>query len=142
MPSAGGTGGGSSSFVPSPDCNGSPARYTEYASADSLDALLIRRWKRCVEPQINGEEVGVEFADDGYYYPLYVDEAGNVARRTGVDFAKRWAFMPGPTLGSWEGSSGSMLLDGTTTNGPQFTEEPVQMRILFTPAIARYTPLD
>ena len=48
--------------------------------------VLVRRWKRCIAPQIPGEDIGVEFTAGGHYYPLTSGPDGSVVRRTGVDY--------------------------------------------------------
>src|SRR4051794_40476867 len=50
-------------------CTQSPAAYETYSTAEELNALLVGRWRRCIAPQIAGEDVGVEFTEDGKVYP-------------------------------------------------------------------------
>lgn len=137
--------GGTSAFVPSPECAASPPAYVEYSTQAELEALLVRRWRRCIEPQIPGEELGIEFTSDGRIFPLYTDTEGNVQRRTGVDYEWPWSYLPpGSELPftSTPTTTGTIVLNGTYTSAPQFTDDPVQLRITLTPVLARYTPLD
>lgn len=146
-PMAGGSSGsgGTSAFAPSPDCAASPPAYVDYSTPAELEGLLVRRWRRCIEPQIAGEELGIEFTSDGRIFPLYTDAEGNVERRTGVDYELAWAYSPPGSADPVSGQpskTGTMVLGGVYTNPPWFTDDPVQLRILLTPVLARYTPLD
>jgi hypothetical protein len=144
-PAAGGETSGADPFVPSADCAASPGAYVDYSTSAELDALLARRWQRCIEPQIPGEELGVEFTSDGKYYPLYRDTEGNVARRTGVDFEKSWTYAPAGSIhpiSNAPSASAYLVLDSVITDPPKLTTDPEQLRITFTPVLARYTPLD
>lgn len=137
--------GGTSAFVPSPDCAASPPDYVDYSTLAELEGLLVRRWRRCIEPQIAGEELGIEFTSDGRIFPLYTDAEGNVQRRTGVDYELTWAYSPPGSpnpSGGQPSETGTIVLGGVYTNPPWFTDDPVQLRILLTPVLARYTPLD
>jgi hypothetical protein len=144
-PAASGGTSGAGAFVPSKDCAASPAASVDYSTRDELETLLVRRWQRCIEPQIPGEEVGVEFTSDGKYYPLYLDAEGNVATRTGADYEKHWAYSPpgeSDPISHAPSSRGVLELDGIITDPPRFTRSPQQLRIMFTPVLARYTPLE
>jgi len=128
----------------SADCSASPESYETYSSSEELNALLIGRWRRCLEPQISGEDVGVEFTEDGKVYPLTTDEAQQVVRRTGVDYEKTWAYSaPGSEdpISHAPSANGFMVLDEVITSPPKFTIAPRQMRILFSPVLSKYVPL-
>jgi hypothetical protein len=139
-----GTGGGIDDPTADPNCAASPASYHDYMTPADLQALLVRRWKRCVAPQINGEDVGVEFTADGHYYPLTRDGNGQVVRRTGIDYGGTWQFFAVGEKDPFFGNTltrPTMLLNGTLTDAPKFTNDPEQMRITFTPVLSRYVPL-
>jgi hypothetical protein len=128
-----------------PNCSLSPASYQDYVTEADLEALLVRRWKRCVAPQIAGEDIGVEFTADGHYYPLTSSPDGSVVRRTGVDYEGTWQYFPvGSTDPFFGGTTtrAEMLLSGVLTDAPKFTNDPRQLRITFSPVLSRYLPLD
>jgi hypothetical protein len=128
-----------------PNCSVSPASYQDYVTEADLEALLVRRWKRCVAPQIAGEDIGVEFTADGHYYPLTSSPDGVVVRRTGVDYEGTWQYFPvGSTDPFFGGTTtrAEMLLSGVLTDAPKFTNDPRQLRITFSPVLSRYLPLD
>jgi len=114
-------------------CSTSPARNAAYANPDELRALLVGRWQRCSAPQVPGEEVGVEFTDD-HYYPLVRDESGEVIRLPGVDYEYAWNYVPT--------ERGYFIVDSVQTSPPQITEEPRQLRVLFSPVPSKYIPLE
>jgi hypothetical protein len=122
-----------------PSCSASPASYQPYATEAELEALLIRRWKRCIAPQVPGEDVGVEFTADGRWYALTRDAGGHVVRRTGIDYGGTWRYDPTPTPGL---ANGRFYIGDVQTNPPWFTNDPRQMRILFSPVMSKYLPLD
>ena len=150
----GGTGGSGSSAATvadlsnptsDPACKVSPASFHDYATEADLDALLVRRWKRCIAPQIPGEDVGVEFTADGHYYPLTLSATGELIRRTGVDYEGSWKYFPVGATDPFFGETlthPDMLLSGVLTDAPQFTDEPRQLRILFSPVPGKYLPID
>lgn len=122
----------------------SPASYQTYTSNEELNALLIGRWQRCLPPQLPGEDIGVEFTADGKYYPLTVDDTLQVVRRTGVDYERYWIYSPPGSedpISHQPSANGFLELNGVFTSPPQFTNEPRQLRILFSPAISKYVPL-
>jgi hypothetical protein len=127
-----------------PGCAGSPASLVSYSTADELNALMIGQWRRCLAPQIPGEDVGVEFTADGNYYPLTFDSTHHVVRRTGIDYAGSWVyFAPGSVdpISNQPSDQASMELSGVFTSPPQFTVDPQQMRITFSPVLSKYVPL-
>lgn len=128
-----------------PSCQGSPASYQDYATRAELETLLIRRWKRCITPQLAGETVGVEFTADGFFYPLAANNQGFVVRRTGIDFVGKWTFYPVGDIDPFFGNVLTrpvMVLNDVLTDAPKFTNDPRQLRITFTPVLGRYVPLD
>ncbi len=128
-----------------PNCSVSPASFQAYATEAELEPLLVRRWKRCIAPQIPGEDIGVEFTADGHYYPLTNGPDGSVVRRTGVDYEGTWKYFPvGSTDPFFGGTTtrAEMLLSGVLTDAPQFTNDPRQLRITFSPVLSKYLPLD
>jgi len=140
----GGAGGASGGFSVLADCSASPDSYETYSTSEELNALLIGRWRRCVEPQIAGEDLGVEFTEDGKVYPLTTDEAQQVVRRTGVDYEKTWAYFPPGSedlISHTPSVDGFMVLDEVITSVPEFTTGPRQLRIWFSPIRSKYVPL-
>lgn len=130
---------------PDPNCSASPASYVPYTTLGELRALMVRPWKRCIAPQIRGEDVGVEFTADGYYYPLTRDAGGAVVRRTGIDYAGTWRFFPVGDIDPFFGgvlTRPVMLLGDTLTDAPKFTDDPHQLRITFSPVLGVYLPLE
>jgi hypothetical protein len=128
-----------------PSCSVSPGSYQDYATEADLEGLLVRRWKRCVAPQIPGEDVGVEFTADGHYYPLTTSPDGSVVRRTGVDYEGTWQYFPVGSTDPFFGETttrAEMLLGSVLTDAPKFTNDPRQLRITFSPVLSRYLPLD
>ena len=122
-------------------CNASPLSIVEYGTEADLESMLIGRWGRCGSVQARGEELGVEFAADGVWYALTRDGA----RRQGIDYGGTWTYYPAGTVHpiSREPSDYAFLeLDSVITDPPTFTDDPRQMRILFTPVQSRYVPLD
>ena len=125
-------------------CNASPLSIVQYETQTELDTMLLRQWRRCGSVQARGEDVGVEFANDGRWYALTRDGAGNVARRAGIDYGGTWEYFP---PGSVDPSSkmpserAFLKLDGGYTDPPTFTDDPRQMRITFSPVLSRYIPL-
>jgi len=105
-------------------CNSSPASTVAYETGDELEAMLVRRWRRCGSVQARGEDVGVEFSADGAWYALTRDRVGNVVRRQGIDYGGRWAYFP---IGSAHPSSSIrsdrafLELDSVITDPPTFT---------------------
>lgn len=125
-------------------CNTSPMSIIEYEE-DDISSLLVGRWQRCVEPQARGEDVGVEFAADGRWYALTRDGNGEVIRRLGIDYGGRWKYFPAGEVHpiSREPSDTPWFeLDSVITDPPTFTDDPAQMRVLFSPVQSRYVPLD
>src|SRR4051794_6813278 len=52
--------GGASGGANAPaECSASPEAYEAYSDPEELNALLVGQWRRCLEPQIPGEDVGV-----------------------------------------------------------------------------------
>jgi hypothetical protein len=128
-----------------PSCGVSPASYQAYATEADLETLLVRRWKRCIAPQFPGEDVGVEFTADGHYYPLTNGPDGSVVRRTGVDYEGTWTYIPVGATDPFFGNTttrAEMLLGGVLTDAPKFTNDPRQLRIMFSPVPGKYLPLD
>jgi len=106
--------------------------------------LLIGRWQRCIAPQIPGEDIGVEFTADGKYYPLTADDSLQVVRRTGVDYEGYWIYSPPGSedpISHQPSVNGFLELNGVFTSPPRFTNEPRQLRILFSPVMGKYVPL-
>lgn len=138
-------GSGGATFIPAEECSVSPDSYVTYSTQEELNELLVGRWRRCTAPQIAGEDVGVEFTDDGKIYPLTLDDAQQTIRRTGVDYVKTWAYgEPGDEdpISHQPSKDGFIVLDGVITSPPDFTAEPRQLRILLSPAFSRYVPLE
>jgi len=135
-----------------PDCAVSPAGVQEYSTGEELSALLVGRWRRCIAPQIAGEDVGVEFTADGKYYPLTFNAAHQIVRRTGIDFEGGWTYLPvgtvlpfnpAPSQTAWLllGGYPPSSSNGVYTGPPQITTNPTQLRITFSPALSKYVPL-
>jgi len=129
-----------------PDCAVSPASYETYSTPEELDALLIGQWRRCpgLDPQIAGEDIGVEFTEDGKIYPLTTDDTQQVVRRTGVDYEKSWSYSPPGSehpISHAPSVEGFILLGGVITSVPKFTVDPRQLRILLSPTLSKYVPL-
>lgn len=130
-----------------PDCTASPQTSVMYATRAQLDTLLVRRWRRCIAPQIKGEDVGVEFTADGKFYALTFDASHEVVRQVGIDYGGDWVYYPSgsmipdfPNQGALKAAE--IYLGGAYTNAPQFTTDPVQMRVVFSPVEGIYVPLD
>jgi hypothetical protein len=127
-----------------PDCQTSPLSDHAYTTESELDALLVGRWRRCKAAQIAGEDVGVEFTADGNYYALTFNAAHEVVRQVGVDYGGQWSYLPVGSVSpiSHEPlTSAGLVLDGGYTDPPKFTDDPRQMRILFSPVLSVYVPL-
>jgi hypothetical protein len=150
----GGAGGGSMNgpYDPTadPNCQISPAAWHQYSTEADLDALLVRRWKRCNSIQLPGEDVGVEFTADGHIYPLTWAADGSVVRRTGT-FEGSWLYYPvGSSIPDLETTSSNLpefkittgMSGSEYTSAPQITDDPRQMRVLFSPVPSKYVPLD
>jgi len=121
---SGGTGAGGGGQNDPALCAQAPARNVEYATLEQLDALLVRRWQRCLVPQLEGEDVGVEFTADGHYYPLARDAAGGVVRLMDVRHTGTWTFYPvGSTdpISHQPATMPSLQLGGVYTSPPTFT---------------------
>ena len=94
--------------------------------------------------QLPGEDIGVEFTADGKFYPLTTDAKQQVVRRTGVDYEGSWIYSPPGTedlISHQPSEQGFMQLGGGITSPPRFTNDPRQMRILFSPVLGKYIPL-
>ena len=127
-----------------PDCSVSPASLQTYSTLQELDQLLVGQWRRCIAPQIPGEDIGVEFTADGKYYPLTSNEAQEVVRRTGVDYEGTWEYTPAGAedpISHQPATRALIQLSGVTTDAPQFTNDPRQLRIFFSPVPGKYLPL-
>ena len=127
-----------------PDCSASPASFESYSSSAELNRLLIGQWRRCTAPQLPGEDIGVEFTADGKFYPLTTDDAQQVVRRTGVDYEGSWVYSPPGSVSpiSHQPSVEAFIeLNSVITSAPQFTNDPRQLRILFSPVPSKYVPL-
>jgi hypothetical protein len=125
-------------------CGMSPLTQVAYSTQEELNKLLIGRWQRCIEPQTPGEEVGVEFATDGRWYPLRREPSGAIVRVLGIDFGGTWAYGPPGTpdpISGQPSTRGFFKLRDVTTTPPTFGNDPRQMRILFSPVQGRYVPL-
>jgi YD repeat-containing protein len=86
----------------------------------------------------------VEFTPDGRYHALTRDAAGNVIRRVGIDYGGTWEYFPPGSrhpISGLPSAEGYLVLDQVITNPPTFTNDPRQMRILFSPVPSRYIPL-
>jgi hypothetical protein len=135
---------GCSSFGDGPECKFSPDSLVTYASEAELEVLLIGRWQRCKAPQVPGEDVGVEFAVDGKWYPLTHDAGGAVVRQTGIAYGGPWQYLPPgePNVISGQPDPrGQFLLNGAYTDPPLFTDGPRQLRVNFSPVQSIYAPL-
>jgi hypothetical protein len=148
----GGAGGGSSlpmsvtwtDPTAAADCKVSPLSEVTYSTSAELDALLIGPWRRCSSPQAHGEEVGVEFAVDGRYYALAENACHQVVRKVGIDYGGTWAYFPpgsSDPVSPEPSPTGFMKIDGIGTNPPTITNDPRQLRILFSPVLSTYVPL-
>jgi hypothetical protein len=127
-----------------PDCKTSPLSYQAYTTETELDALLVGRWRRCKAPQIAGEDVGVEFTADGNFYALTFNAAHEVVRQVGIDYGGQWTYLPVGSVTPISHSpitSAELILQGGYTSAPQFTNNPRQLRILFSPVLGIYVPL-
>jgi hypothetical protein len=139
------TGSGGAGGSAEDACRATPARSVGYVTHEEFDTLLIRRWQRCLAPQLAGEDVGVEFTADGHYYPLARDIAGTVVRLDDEAHTGRWTFYAVGEMDPFFHQPTTMpeiLLTGVLTTAPSFTEGPMQMGILFSPVPSRYVPLD
>ena len=148
----GGSGGGSSLPVSVPwtdptaaaSCKVSPASVATYSTNAELDALLIGPWRRCGSPQAHGEDVGVEFDVDGRYYALTQNECRQVVRKVGIDYGGTWAYLPSGSIhpiSNQPSPNAFMEIDGVITDPPTITNDPRQLRILFSPVLSTYVPL-
>jgi hypothetical protein len=127
-----------------PDCQTSPLSDHAYTTESELDALLVGRWRRCKAAQIAGEDVGVEFTADGNFYALTFNAAHEVVRQVGIDYGGQWTYLPVGTVTPISHSgitSPQLILQGVYTDPPRFTDDPRQMRILFSPVLSVYVPL-
>ncbi|MES1179055.1 MAG: hypothetical protein ABUL62_32370 [Myxococcales bacterium] len=127
-----------------PECSASPASFEDYTTSEELNGLLIGQWRRCLAPQIPGEDIGVEFTDDGKFYPLTSDETQQIVRRTGVNYEGSWVYSPPGSedpISHRPSTDGFMELNGVITSVPDFTNDPRQLWILFSPVQSRYVPL-
>ncbi|HEX3855312.1 MAG TPA: hypothetical protein VHW01_30325 [Polyangiaceae bacterium] len=127
-----------------PDCQTSPLSYQAYATETELDALLVGRWRRCKAAQIAGEDVGVEFTADGNFYALTSNPAHEVVRQVGIDYGGQWTYLPVGSVTPISHSpitAAELILQGAYTSAPQFTNNPRQLRVLFSPVLGIYVPL-
>jgi hypothetical protein len=134
---------------PAIDCVASPITIVIYETAAQLNELLVRRWQRCTPPMFPGEDVGVEFAADGRWYPLRRDDSGAVVRALGIDFGGTWSYGPPGSMDpvSHEPSRYGFFVTNTinntvVTSPPGFADDPPQLRIPFMPDSRLYIPLD
>jgi hypothetical protein len=135
-------GGISSDGTAQHDCDVSPASFVSYESEGELQALLVGRWQRCKAPQVKGEDVGVEFTADHRWYPL-TRRDGVIVRQTGVDYGGEWKYLPPGEKSIISGAPdprGQFVLTAIT-DPPQFTSDPRQLRVLFSPVLSVYVPL-
>jgi hypothetical protein len=154
-PETGPSSGGSTSGGPSAvvgwddptnhvDCQASPASYADYSTPAGLSELLIGRWRRCIAPQVKGEDVGVEFAGDGRWYALTWDDSHRVVRRSGIDYGGTWSYgPPGSTAPHFNTpfEAGYFSIGEVITSPPRFTNDPRQLRITFSPVLGIYLPM-
>jgi hypothetical protein len=122
------------------DCKTSPLSYQAYSTEAELDALLVGRWRRCKAAQIAGEDVGVEFTADGNFYALTFNAAHEVVRQVGIDYGGQWTYTPNGSDNTMPGAP-NFILGGVGTSAPQFTNNPRQLRVLFSPVLGIYVPL-
>jgi hypothetical protein len=134
---------GSTGMTADHDCNVSPASFVAYETEQELQALLVGRWMRCKAPQVKGEDIGVEFTPDHRWYPLTRDGGGAIVRRTGVDYGGEWKYLPPGerNLISGQPDSRGQFVITAITDPPQFTDNPRQLRVLFSPVQSIYVPL-
>jgi hypothetical protein len=133
---------GSGDEPANPDCNVSPASWVTYRSEGEIQALLVGRWQRCKAPQVKGEDVGVEFTADHHWYPL-TRRDGVVVRQMGVDYGGEWKYLPPgeKSLLNGQPEPEAQFMLTAITNPPKFTNDPRQMRVLFSPVLSVYVPL-
>lgn len=131
-----------------PDCTTSPMSLVQFSSDAELRPLLIGRWKLCRGVANPGEEIGVEFADDGRWYPLRHDASGQIERVPGIDYGGAWQYYPvGSDIPYEKGQATraemriGLGLGEEWTSPPDITDNPRQMRILFSPVQNVYVPL-
>jgi hypothetical protein len=127
-----------------PDCQVSPLSYAQYTTEAELETLLIGRWQRCKARQIAGEDVGVEFTADGRYWALTWNASHQVVRQVGIDYGGTWVYYPpGSTdpISNQPSTKGFFDLSGVLTDPPTFTNDPRQLRVLFSPVLSIYVPL-
>jgi hypothetical protein len=124
-----------------PECQAAPQTSVSYATQAQLAELLVGRWQRCASPQAPGEEVGVEFVAEGWWYPL-IRQGGSVVRGSGS--GGPWQYLPPGEINVISGQPdphGQFVLDGVYTDPPRFTDAPRQMHVFFTPVPSFYVPL-
>jgi len=108
-----------------------------YETDAQFDALVVGRWIRCAgEPQAEGEEVGVEFTADHFFYPLRHGANGAIERveGDGSDGGQPWVLgtnYDGPTVVF---SGGSF-----TISAPHFYSGGQKMVLVYAPWGATYT---
>ncbi|HEY5372550.1 MAG TPA: hypothetical protein VIK01_02645, partial [Polyangiaceae bacterium] len=65
-------------------------------------------------------------------------------RQVGIDYGGQWSYLPAGSVTPISPkpiNSAELLLEGGYTSPPQFTNDPRQMRILFSPVLGIYVPL-
>lgn len=137
-----GSGGGASVDMQRPappeakELCGKPGDLVATPTAESLEAQLIRVWLYCTGPNLYGiQHEGIEFAADGHWFFLHIDQAGNLARGRGFDGEGTWVLNAS--------NAGAHQIDLQLTNGfnyifPAFQKDPVAMRINWMGGTADY----
>jgi hypothetical protein len=109
-----------------------------YDTEASFDALVFGVWIRCDgPPQINGEEIGIEFTAAHELYPLRRNSAGAIERVVTVTGPERWtlsfdANMRGSLLFIFDNDS-SLEIDA-----PYFFSGGRKMFIAYSPVLQAY----
>jgi hypothetical protein len=131
-----------------PDCTTSPLSLASFSTEAELKPLFVGRWKLCRGMPNPGEEIGVEFADDGRWYPLRHGASGQIERVPGIDYGGTWQYYPAgsevPFVKGPAQSAQMRIGEGggdEWTSPPTITDSPRQMRILFSPWQNVYVPL-
>lgn len=112
-------------------CAAEPDGEFSYKSSSELEKLLVKPWKRCDEPTLYGEEVGIEFVEGGRFYPLAHLDDGELVKLISDVHGHSWSY---PAAG--DGSR--ILVDGESVAAPVLTKGPTGLRITLGGKVRHY----